>query len=162
MNARTLIRGVYGGLAGGAVFGAMMGMMGMLPMIGQMVGYPNAAVGFALHMVNSAYQQRMLSFVESHTDRDTRLAVDYYSASQFIRYFGSEAGYRQGLYQPLHWRRPVDPAKVRLFLLHWPGPAGGLGEQVEYRSSAMLTALRDTPGWGLIYDNGESFVLRVR
>ncbi len=54
MNARTLGRGVYGGLAGGVVFGAMMGMMGMLPMIGQMVGYPNAAVGFAVHMVNSA------------------------------------------------------------------------------------------------------------
>jgi uncharacterized membrane protein YagU involved in acid resistance len=54
MNARTLIRGVYGGLAGGVVFGAMMGMMGMLPMIGQMVGSPTALVGFLVHMVNSA------------------------------------------------------------------------------------------------------------
>ena len=54
MNARTLTRGVYGGLAGGVVFGAMMGMMGMLPMIGQMVGSPTALVGFLVHMVNSA------------------------------------------------------------------------------------------------------------
>ncbi len=54
MNARTLSHGVYGGLAGGVVFGAMMGMMGMLPMIGQMVGKPNAAVGFVVHMANSA------------------------------------------------------------------------------------------------------------
>ncbi len=54
MNARTLGRGVYGGLAGGVVFGAMMGMMGMLPMIGQMVGSPNAVAGFVVHMVNSA------------------------------------------------------------------------------------------------------------
>lgn len=54
MNARILSRGVYGGLAGGVVFGAMMGMMGMLPMIGQMIGYPNAAAGFVVHMVNSA------------------------------------------------------------------------------------------------------------
>ena len=36
------------------MFGAMMGMMGMLPMIGQMVGSPNALVGFLVHMVNSA------------------------------------------------------------------------------------------------------------
>lgn len=54
MSARILSRGVYGGLAGGVVFGAMMGMMGMLPMIGQMIGYPNAAAGFVVHMVNSA------------------------------------------------------------------------------------------------------------
>jgi hypothetical protein len=115
-----------------------------------------------LHMVNNAYQQRMLNFVESHTDPDTLLAIDYWGASQFTRYFGSEAAYRQGLYQPLHWRQPIDPTKVKLFLLHWPGPAGGLAEQVEYRSTAKLTELRNTPGWGLIYDNGESFVLQVR
>jgi uncharacterized membrane protein YagU involved in acid resistance len=54
MNFRTLARGVYGGLAGGVVFGAMMGMMGMLPMIGQMVGSPTALAGFLVHMVNSA------------------------------------------------------------------------------------------------------------
>jgi hypothetical protein len=54
MNARNLKLGVYGGLLGGAVFGMMMGIMGMLPMIGQMVGQPSALVGFAVHMVNSA------------------------------------------------------------------------------------------------------------
>jgi uncharacterized membrane protein YagU involved in acid resistance len=31
----------------------MMGMMGMLPMIGSMIGQPTAAVGFVVHMVNS-------------------------------------------------------------------------------------------------------------
>ncbi len=35
MNARDLKSGVYGGLAGGVVFGAMMWMMGMLTMVGQ-------------------------------------------------------------------------------------------------------------------------------
>ena len=39
---------------GGVVFGAMMGMMGMLPMIGQMVGSPTAAAGFATHLLISA------------------------------------------------------------------------------------------------------------
>ena len=36
------------------VFGVMMGMMGMLPMIGKMVGQPSAVVGFLVHMINSA------------------------------------------------------------------------------------------------------------
>ncbi len=54
MNARELKSGVYGGLAGGVVFGALMGMMGMLPMIGQMVGQPSAAVGAVVHLGNSA------------------------------------------------------------------------------------------------------------
>ena len=54
MNARTITLGVYSGLAGGVVFGAMMGMMGMLPMIGRMVGHPSAITGFLVHLVNSA------------------------------------------------------------------------------------------------------------
>ena len=54
MNSRNLTNGVIGGLAGGAVFGIMMGMMGMLPMIGKMVGQPTAIVGFGVHLVISA------------------------------------------------------------------------------------------------------------
>ncbi len=54
MSTRELKWGVYGGLAGGSIFGLMMGMMGMLPMIGSMVGQPTAAAGFVVHMVNSA------------------------------------------------------------------------------------------------------------
>ncbi len=54
MSVQNITYGVYGGLAGGVVFGAMMAMMGMLPMIGQMVGFPSASVGFGIHMVNSA------------------------------------------------------------------------------------------------------------
>lgn len=34
MNSTSIKNGVLGGLAGGAVFGMMMAMMGMLPMIG--------------------------------------------------------------------------------------------------------------------------------
>ena len=54
MSVTSIKHGVYGGLAGGVVFGAMMGMMGMLPMIGNMVGIPSAWVGFVVHMVISA------------------------------------------------------------------------------------------------------------
>ena len=53
MSTKELKWGAYGGVAGGLIFGAMMGMMGMLPMIGSMVGQPTAAVGFVVHMVNS-------------------------------------------------------------------------------------------------------------
>jgi hypothetical protein len=54
MSLKNLRLGIYGGLAGGLFFGALMGMMGMLPMIGQMVGVPSAAAGFAVHMLISA------------------------------------------------------------------------------------------------------------
>ena len=53
MNVKNLQLGAYAGLAGGVVFGAMMAMMGMLPMIGQMVGHPSTATGFAVHLVIS-------------------------------------------------------------------------------------------------------------
>ncbi len=46
--------GVYGGLAGGVVFGAIMGLMGMLPMLGNMSGVPTAWAGFLMHMMISA------------------------------------------------------------------------------------------------------------
>ena len=44
MKTENLKLGVYGGLVGGVVFGGMMAMMGMLPMIGSMVGHPSAAL----------------------------------------------------------------------------------------------------------------------
>ena len=54
MNVTSIKHGVYGGLAGGVVFGAMMAMMGMLPMIGNMVGIPSAWVGLLVHLTISA------------------------------------------------------------------------------------------------------------
>lgn len=54
MSFTHIKHAVYGSLVGGVVFGIMMGMMGMLPMIGAMVGSPSAAVGFGVHLVISA------------------------------------------------------------------------------------------------------------
>ena len=54
MLATRIKHGIVGGLMGGAVFGMMMLAMGMLPMIGKMVGQPNAIVGFLVHMMISA------------------------------------------------------------------------------------------------------------
>ncbi|MBI3964208.1 MAG: hypothetical protein HY329_01125 [Chloroflexi bacterium] len=47
-------RGALAGIAGGLVFGAMMALMGMMPMIAGLVGSQNPAVGFVVHLVISA------------------------------------------------------------------------------------------------------------
>ena len=51
MTLTNMKYGVYGGLAGGVVFGAI---MGMLPMLGNMAGVPTAWAGFLMHMMISA------------------------------------------------------------------------------------------------------------
>lgn len=55
MNLKNIQRGAFAGFAGGIVFGIMMGMMGMLTLIGQMVGLPNALAGFVIHLMISAF-----------------------------------------------------------------------------------------------------------
>jgi hypothetical protein len=47
--------GAVAGLAGGLVFGILMAMMGMLPMIASLVGSQSAVVGFLVHMAISAF-----------------------------------------------------------------------------------------------------------
>jgi uncharacterized membrane protein YagU involved in acid resistance len=46
--------GVAGGLVGGVVFGILMQMMGMIPMIAMLVGSESTAVGWLVHLFNSA------------------------------------------------------------------------------------------------------------
>lgn len=50
---RRITAGAVGGVAGGLVFGVLMSMMGMLPMIASMVGSDSAVVGFGIHLVIS-------------------------------------------------------------------------------------------------------------
>ena len=75
MSTRELKLGAYGGLAGGLVFGAMMGFMGMLPMIGSMVGQETAAAGFAVHMVNSVIIGAGFAIVLGRFVSGTRVGV---------------------------------------------------------------------------------------
>lgn len=51
----ALQSGAIAGLAGGIVFGMLMGMMGMLPMVGMLVKQDSALVGFIVHMLISAF-----------------------------------------------------------------------------------------------------------
>ncbi len=46
--------GIYAGLFGGSVFGVMMAVGGMFPMISGMLGMEDALIGFVLHMIISA------------------------------------------------------------------------------------------------------------
>lgn len=48
------MNGVLAGLAGGLVFGALMAMMGMLPMVAMLVGSTSVVVGAVVHLVISA------------------------------------------------------------------------------------------------------------
>ncbi len=54
MSSRRILHGVYGGLAGGVIFGVMMNMMGMLPMIARMAGSSSPIAGFCIHIIISA------------------------------------------------------------------------------------------------------------
>jgi uncharacterized membrane protein YagU involved in acid resistance len=49
-----VIAGAIAGLGGGIVFGMMMAMMGMLPMVAMLVGSQNPLIGFIVHMGISA------------------------------------------------------------------------------------------------------------
>jgi hypothetical protein len=113
------------------------------------------------HVVNTAYQQRMLYFAQDHTNPADRFALDITGHRQFLRYFGYEEAYIRGLALPLQLQEPVNPDRVNYFLLHWPGVSGGMSEQVEWRSTAKMKQLHDTPDWGVVYDNGQSFILAV-
>ena len=75
MRLTSVKHGIYGGLGGGLVFGVLMGMMGMLPMIGNMVGIPSAAVGFLVHLVISATIGGSFAVLLDWTGRATRAGV---------------------------------------------------------------------------------------
>ncbi len=50
---RRILAGVIGGLAGGVVFGMLMAVMGLLPMLASIVGSGSPWVGFAMHLMIS-------------------------------------------------------------------------------------------------------------
>ena len=77
MNARDIRLGIYGGLIGGLLFGALMAKMGMLPMIGKMVGFPSAGVGFLVHMGNSAVIGAAFAVLFSRSIRSTASGLGY-------------------------------------------------------------------------------------
>jgi len=53
-NIKALTAGILAGVGGGLVFGAMMAMQGMLPMVAMLVRSDNPLVGFVVHLLISA------------------------------------------------------------------------------------------------------------
>ncbi len=55
ITGKSVVAGAVAGLGGGVVFGMLMGMMGMLPMVGMLIKQDNAIAGLGVHMVISAF-----------------------------------------------------------------------------------------------------------
>lgn len=53
-TVKSIVAGAIAGLGGGAVFGMMMAMMGMLPMVAMLAGSQDPLIGFVVHMAISA------------------------------------------------------------------------------------------------------------
>lgn len=73
--SKLVINGAIAGLAGGAVFGMMMGMMGMLPMVGMLVGQESAIIGLGVHMLISAFIGAVYGLVASKFALNTSKAL---------------------------------------------------------------------------------------
>ncbi len=55
MSGTSIAFGVFSGITGGTVFILLMGMMGVLPPAGELIGRPTALASFLLHMLTSAF-----------------------------------------------------------------------------------------------------------
>lgn len=62
--------GAIGGLLAGIVFGAMMGMMGMLPMVAMLAGGETALLGFFVHVVFSVVIGILFAIFFGHAAKD--------------------------------------------------------------------------------------------
>ncbi len=77
IDSKDMKLGAYAVLAGGVVFGAMMAIMGTLPMIGKMVGDPSAQTGFLIHLVISVVIGVSFSALFRHLVNDASSALGY-------------------------------------------------------------------------------------
>lgn len=65
-DTRHIKSGVLGGIIAGVVFGSMMGMMGMLPMVAMLLKSESAIFGFVLHLVFSTIIGGVFGLVFGH------------------------------------------------------------------------------------------------
>ncbi len=71
----SIIAGGIAGLGGGVVFGMMMAMMGMLPMIAMLVKSQSAFVGLLVHMVISVGIGAFYGLVASRLPKTTGVGI---------------------------------------------------------------------------------------
>lgn len=72
---RALQVGALAGVGGGIVFGLLMAVMGMLPMVGMLIGQPNAIAGFAVHLAISAVIGAIYGWFIAHYPTTTATAL---------------------------------------------------------------------------------------
>ncbi len=72
---KSVVIGAVSGLGGGIVFGMMMAMMGMLPMIAMLAGSQDPMVGFGVHMLISAAIGGAYGLVAGHLPQNAGLAI---------------------------------------------------------------------------------------
>lgn len=63
MTADSLNFGIIAGLSGGLIFGILMAVTSMLPMVGLLVGQENSVVGFIVYMTISAFFGAVVGFI---------------------------------------------------------------------------------------------------
>lgn len=71
----SILAGAIAGLGGGLVFGMMMAIMGMLPMVAMLVGSESALAGFVVHMAISAGIGAIYGLVASRLPRTTTTGI---------------------------------------------------------------------------------------
>jgi uncharacterized membrane protein YagU involved in acid resistance len=74
-SSRLVVSGAVAGLVGCAVFGMMMAMMGMLPMVSMLVRQENAVIGLIVHMLISAFIGAVYGFVAGRFAINTTTAI---------------------------------------------------------------------------------------
>lgn len=71
----SILNGAIAGLGGGLIFGMLMALMGMLPMVGMLVGSESAVVGFIVHMAISAFIGAVYGLVAIRLPQTTGVAI---------------------------------------------------------------------------------------
>ena len=74
-TTRLALLGAVAGIGGGVVFGVMMAMMGMLPMVGMLVGSESAVVGFIAHLAISAFIGAVYGLAAGRFPNTTQVAL---------------------------------------------------------------------------------------
>lgn len=72
-----IIGAVLGGLAGGLIFGMMMAVMGMLPMVAGLVGSKSALVGGVVHLMISVILGLSFLVIARNTKRPVLWGIAY-------------------------------------------------------------------------------------
>jgi hypothetical protein len=107
---------------------------------------------------NTIYQRSMIRHVESYAPEEMRVAADRMTQNQIVGLTDYRFSDEQLVnYSPL-WNTTIERRRdYDLFLIHFPGKAGGLEERAESRTKQLI--LGAILYSNVLYTNGESYTL---